>query len=666
MPRRPILAFRFLAPWLLVAACAALALFAASCGKSSSSVAPGPGGTPGPGPGSGATPGDSARWATAQAASDLYFSLEGSPDRDANTVAYLLSNPSVAFAGVSDSLGNVWACFDNGRVLLLIDNRRFSAPAPQDARRGAAEDAMRKALALMPPPPFGTEMPVSKKARLLNSLEARWHNSMPALSTILSTSGYQVSTPGSHLADLLSLSGDGIFYWATHAGVGGDLQQNSVFGVWTKTLCDTLADKVEPLKSYWRDGEICWASVEVQQPDGSLKAEFHYGITQKWIRNRWSFENHSIVYMDACTSDKQELRSAFFDRGVDAYCGWNALTSGASGIVNETLFDLLCGTNLVNPATPNQRPFLFDWVRDWMVSNGKNVDPDPILGTPAAILNMTRNPADPTFGLLRPTIHRLFTHDAPSDPLDYIEIEGLFGSDPGAAEREVKIGGHPLTNIVWSEYLITASLPRSGAGSVGDVMVSVRGHLSNVAHLTRWLLPIKYIRYGQQSLQQQIEMTLILRGDAGTYRFTPYATPQATPTALYSSKASSGSWLMSGIYRPDPEHFTKWTGFGAINAATTIPQTSQLGFLHSAGNINPSARTINSFLADTRVPYMIETESGSTPAVAALIPFGPINLTYNTDWVIKADSAGTSLPDGSAKLWWGPAAPDEAFNDGGR
>jgi len=665
MPRRPSLAFPAFAPWFLLLACVAVVPLAASCGKSSSSVAPGPGGIPGPAPGSGGSPGDSARWAVAQAASDLYFSLKGDPDRDANTVAYLLSNPSVAFAGVSDSLGNVWACFDNGRLLLLIDNRRFVDPAPQDARRGAAEDAMRKALALMPPP-FAGELPVSKKARLLNSLEARWRNSLPALSSILSTSGYQVSTPGSHLADLLSLSGDGVFYWATHAGIGGDLQQNAVFGVWTQTLCDTVADKLEPLKSYWRDGEICWASVEVQQPDGTIKPEFHYGITQKWIRNRWSFENHSIVFMDACTSDKQELRSAFFDKGADAYCGWNALTSSAAGVVNEIFFDLLCGTNAVNPATPNQRPFLFDWVRDWMVSNGKNVDPDPNPGQPAAVLNMSRSPADPTFGLLRPTIHRLFTHDAPSDPVDYIEIEGLFGSDPGAAEREVKIGGHPLANVLWSEYLIIADLPKSGAGSVGDVTVSVRGHLSNVAHLTRWLLPVKYIRYGQQSLQQQIEMTLILRGDAGTYRFAPYATPFATPTALYSSKVSTGSWLMSGIYRPDPDHYTKWTGFGTIKAATTIPQKTELGYLSAAGNINPSARTITSFLATTQVPYVIETESSQTPATAVLAPFGPINLSYNTDWVIKADSAGASLADGSAKLWWGPAAPDEPFNNGGR
>lgn len=668
MPRPSIRRWSIPATGLLAMACATLLVLSTSCGKSGKSVAPDPGGTPlpGPGPGLGSAAGDSANWAVANEASDLYFSLKGSPDRDANTVAYLLSKPNVAFAGVSDSLGNVWACFDNGRVLLLIDNRKFGAPAPQGLRRGGAEAAIQQALAAAPPPPFGTEIPVSNKARLLNSLEARWRNALPALSTILSNSGYQVSTPGSRLEDLLSLSGDGIFYWASHAGEGGDLQQKPVFGVWTQTRCDTSLDKLEPLKSYWADGEICWANVEVQQPDGSLVHEFHYGITQKWIRNRWHFENHSIVYIDACTSAQQILRSAFFDQGADVYCGWTALTSNAAGAVSETFFDLLCGTNLVNPANPNQRPFLFDWVRDWMVSNGKNVDPDPNPGQAVATLNMTRNPADPTFGLLRPTINRLFTHDAPSDPQDYIEIEGLFGLDPGSANREVKIGGQPLTGIVWSEYMISANLPASGPGSVGDVTVSVRGHLSNVAHLTRWLLPVKYVRTGPGSLQQQIEMTLILRGDAGTYRFTPYAVPQATATALYSSKASTGSWLMSGIYQPDPDHFTKWTGAGTLQPARTIAQSSALGYFYSAGNINPSARTISPFTAVTQVPYTIETESSSTPSIATFSPFGSIALSYNTDWVIKADSLGASVSGGTAKLWWGPAAPDEPFNNGGR
>jgi len=46
MPRRPVPAFRVLAPSLLLAACAALALIAASCGKSGNSVVPDPGATP--------------------------------------------------------------------------------------------------------------------------------------------------------------------------------------------------------------------------------------------------------------------------------------------------------------------------------------------------------------------------------------------------------------------------------------------------------------------------------------------------------------------------------------------------------------------------------------------------------------------------------------------
>ena len=125
MTRRRIRTVRRLAATLLAATCLPLALLTASCGKGGNSAAPQggtPGPGPGPGPGSGSAEGDSANWAVANEASALYFSLKGSPNRNASTVTYLLSKPNVEFAGVSDSLGNVWACFDNGRVLLYVVN----------------------------------------------------------------------------------------------------------------------------------------------------------------------------------------------------------------------------------------------------------------------------------------------------------------------------------------------------------------------------------------------------------------------------------------------------------------------------------------------------------------------------------------------------------------
>ncbi len=646
--------------WLVAAAIAAAALGLASCGGKSSPAAPdaGPGPGPGPGPGGGSSPGDSARWAVIDGASSLYHSLRGDPTRDAATLAYLTAQPNVEAAGVSDSLDNLWARFDDERLLLLIDNRLPAVPVPPSpAREGQRRLAERLAM----PPPLGSELPVSDKARLMNSLEPSWHSSVGPIGTMLGTSGYAVSTPASGLAELAAVQGDGVFYWASHAGEGNDRQGNGVFGIWTQSLCDSVRDRVSPVSGHWGAKEICYACTGVYQPDGSVRNECHYAITPEFIRNKMSFSANSLVYIDACTSAKQEVRDAFFARGAGLYCGWDVLTSGSSWIVGETLFDLLCGADHVVPQTPRQRPFLFDWVREWMVSQQKNRDPG---GT--ARLYMNRNPTNPTFGLLRPTIFRLFVHNAPSDPQDYLEIEGDFGLDPGAANRAVTIGGVALTGVVWGEHLITVPLPLTGASSHGDVTVSVRGHLSNVAQLTRWVVPFVYRRYGPGSLQQEIHANYVVRGDASNYRNIPYAIPNGFPHAVVSSKASGGSFLMSGIYRPDPDHYIKWLGSGTLGAPTTIPQATQPGHVLGAGNLNPGARTIASFQPQAYATYTIETESSSSTATASISPFTTVTLTFGTNYVIRADSTSVSLSDGSATLRWGPATPAAPFNDGGR
>jgi len=602
------------------------------------------------------SPIDSARWAVMDEASTMYFALRGDPNRDALTVAYLLSNDAVHSAGVSDSAGNVWACFDDDRVALLID-KEFSAPEPPRLTRSALQRAERSAFGP------GSELPVSKKAQLMNALEARWHNSCPAISSMLTTSGYQCTSPAATLEKLVSVDDLGVFYFASHAGTGEDRQGGPVFGIWTSSPGDSNLDKLQPARSHWADRELCYAWCEVQQADGSLKKECHYAISANFIRNEMSFPTNSLVFIDACTSLKEEIRAAFWDKGASVYCGWNDLTSGSSYLVSETFFDLLCGTDDVNPQYPRQRPFLFDWVRDWMIQHGENLDPSG-----NAVLSMNRNPASPQFGLLRPTIFRMYVHDAASDPVDYLEIEGDFGLDPGAADREVKIGGAAFANVIWSEHIILVdNFPRTGQGSYGDVVVSVRGHTSNTAHLTRWNLPVKYIEWGPGSLQKQFNLNFIVRGDADQYRNIPYVTPTGFAHAITAAKSSTGSYLMSGIYQPDPDHFTKWTGSGTLEGAKTIPQVNQAGYIRAFGNVNPNPRTISSWVNTAWAEYTIEKESGSSQAIAGLVPFSFFTVSFNSSYVIQSDSLGpVNSGDGSAKIWWGPASPDAPFNNGGR
>jgi len=470
--------------------------FLVSCGSGGGDDVTGPG----PGPGPGTTMSDSVRWAAIETATQTYGALRGTPDRNAVMVSMLLATEGIAAAGVSDSAGNVWARFDDGRLLMLLDNRVMSAP-PEAIHRNVESfrAALRERDALRAQAGPGLELPVSSQARMLNSMEPRWAHPITELTAILEATGYQVTTGGrTRLADLENVDGDGILYWMSHAGIGGDQDDNDVFGIWSESRADSVTDQFAFIKDYWTKGQICYLSAEVQQPNGTLVWEKHYGITQQFVRDYMSFSDNSVVYIDACTSNKDEIRLAFFAAKASVYCGWDALASNSSGIVARRFFDLLCGTNQAEPQNPRQRPFLFEWVRRWMISNGRNMDPVNV----NTALHMTVNPTSPHFGLLAPTINRMYVHDTPDVVDDYLEIEGDFGLDPGAANRAVTIGGVALPVDQWSEHLITLPLPRNGMTSFGDVTVKSRGHLSNAAHLTRWVVPFTYERFGPQSLKQ--------------------------------------------------------------------------------------------------------------------------------------------------------------------
>jgi hypothetical protein len=77
-------------------------------------------------------------------------------------------------------------------------------------------------------------------------------------------------------------------------------------------------------------------------------------------------------------------------------------------------------------------------------------------------------PPGGSVGTEEPMIYGLETHED-----DKVTIHGDFGTDPGASNRKVTVGGTEVTVNLWASDRIEVAVPRTGAGSSGDVVVTV-------------------------------------------------------------------------------------------------------------------------------------------------------------------------------------------------
>jgi hypothetical protein len=128
-----------------------------------------------------------------------------------------------------------------------------------------------------------------------------------------------------------------------------------------------------------------------------------------------------------------------------------------------------------------------------------------------------------------------------------------------------------MTVQEWTPERITVALPRSGSGSSGDVVVTVRGRKSNPRRLLAWRGKMTFTLRSQGSLTQKIDFDLHLRGDPDRARTRPGEAPKDLPDEflLQAIRDAKGSYSASGThtytYTGDPCTYTEaWTGSGTM------------------------------------------------------------------------------------------------------
>jgi hypothetical protein len=171
------------------------------------------------------------------------------------------------------------------------------------------------------------------------------------------------------------------------------------------------------------------------------------------------------------------------------------------------------------------------------------------------------------FGLLAPSIETENVDDESNPP--QLNIAGTFGSEMGT----VSVGGADLADVAWTAHQIQATLPPVLAG---DVIVTVRGHKSNVARITQWVGDFTSITIGIGSLKQTVGFHVSFRDDIRQFRPFIHKPPIEPKSAvdIFPMMGSSGTYQCKGTATTmsgnETDTYT-WTGSGTLKPSTPLP-----------------------------------------------------------------------------------------------
>lgn len=525
-------------PGLAVAA--ALVAFLAGCG----------GGSSGGGGGNGGSVITSAqRSAALTSAGDKYSSLASLSPAEANQqmAAWLKAQPLFEASGVSSD-GCAWGRFTDGRLAIFVNNRTPGRAA-----------AITHTRAVDPP----SNLP-GTTARVGDNLGQDYGGYWTDIFFWLDAAGYKPSLPG-RIDEMMATPAMGLLALGSHGGSGVWRDGTNAYAIWGSPF-DIAPDNDEDYKADLDDRRLCYMYADAGYGTTPKTMQWRYAFTAKFVMQYMSFSPGSFVFIDACSSDEPVMRAAFLAKGASVYAGWSSpVNSDKSGLASQYLFDRLLAADKYNPESPKQRSFDWKSVYAWMQEHGYDIGKDG----GGCYLKMTAAMGDGNgFGLLAPSIMFMFAHDYE----EKLYLYGLFGDNPGS-DGEVTVGGSQLQVLEWARDSTTkmdrivAKLPFEGAGSFGDVKVTVRKHQSNVRQLSFYQGDFKLRHETGDGRKYVVTHHLRFRVDLQSARMKPGDAPAFTPMnpqRVFADDKSTADYECSGTTIAPDGSTVEWSGTGSL------------------------------------------------------------------------------------------------------
>jgi len=633
-------------------------------------------------------------------------------------VTFIQGLPQISGAELNAGHSTIWAQFaDNGEAFLVFNNLTppstpiTSSPRLPKMQRNPnrvpiSEDfgsvVGSPATASFPNP---TELPANANVRLLNGLGSGFEQELPDLNDYLFSEGYVNSAVGvgygpASVANLRKVSGDAVLYISSHGGA--DDKHNFPFNIYTTTVYQD-ADKIKDitLKNDLLTGRLVGgvANDHWDSTNGKWIPETHFGITATFVDKYWgNFGRNSLFYFSGCEGDlnavsAQQFKAEIFKKQASVYVGWSDMVyddqrAGSARLVFDRLLGVdqycpedgtACHPGPATPPTFAQRAF--DWTQVLQDLPKHNLGLDPKSG---AKLNFTANPGYPkVFGLLAPSVGQMI----PEEGTHQLFLSGSFGSNPGP-NGIVTLDGLALAIEKWTPELITADLPQTG--EAGDVIVTVRGHKSNTATLTKWKGGFTAKVTGPGSAKQTVVFQPSFRADLRKVRYVihePPIEPTSSGIELITSE-SSAPYSCGGTYTvtsPGRTDTYTWKGAGTLtpwdktslsqtNPPPTSPYFSIVGALvmsHTQMSFQLTALSGSGNPPQTPCKWDDHWVEDGPPQTQGNINNQPLdiafsNLNFNlqlgdTDSTIKSGSAKFSVSCGNTncpvKVTWTSIAP---------
>ncbi|HBG06373.1 MAG: hypothetical protein A2075_13245 [Geobacteraceae bacterium GWC2_58_44] len=567
----------------------------------------------------------------------------GSLDADNQAlVAYIRTLPEFADAGISGDR-TVWARFKDGFPVLFLT--KTVAPGTVLGRAVPAQSA-RKGTGAMP-----------QGARtVLVDVDLLSTGALATIEPALQKKGYlPTRLPGS-VDDFMSIKNVGVLLITSHGGEMMTKSGRPCYGVMTNEKIpefDPADAHANNLRTLYRSGELGMAGVLVNDSNGALISQpgSFWQITEKFVQKNWSFTGDSLAVLSSCqmfrdsnpasiTGDGAypDFRAALNGAGAAVLLGWDGQVSPEfASDAMQLFFDRVLGANAYQPEQPPQRPFSFKQVHDWMKTKGRDLEPT----APNARMILKEKT---TFGQLAPSIVAATVSYPPPNASHagewILELSGSFFGPKvtGTGAGTVTVGDTQLSILSWTEggeggIIAKLPAPMGRPGTLGDIVVEVRGHKSNVVPLTQWTGTVTQVQTGMVEGGGRVEFSCPVSATADVHfrRSNPGSVPLfiggmslRVPTAC--SYAFSGAWsagrydyLLSGsgtgpaFLLPAGDEMA-----GTLSMSSTYVSALPVGFM---ANLDPKVRPMGNLKRTYRNPDgSIEVTNSTVPVGWALAP----------------------------------------------
>ena len=587
------------------------------------------------------------RTTAAAAATDAWKPLrKGDPKADAAALLTVIAKtPGFADAGLSAD-GSVWARYQDGLPLnWILTADEQAEPAPPSARPSLVE------------PPAGQLRGIPDKD---SAVQIDWRdngrNAISAITPWLSKANYRTPEVGNRVDDMMPKVKDvGVHHLFSHGAVVPTLPGEMVYSlattdVWWGRGPDVLDQSLSRLREnseLYRRELLTLSIIPGHFPLDNTYDAFVWSITQRFGDTYWTLSADALVFVDACSlyASDEGKTFAIHLMGVAAnksavVLGWDSeVRVSFANTTAKKFFARILGNNSIDEDTPPRRPFTYQQVYDWMVSNDEVRDSFPGRG---AILTLSGGDGQLVPSIIKANvIHPGKSASVPHAGERYLEIAGSFGPDPGSEHRSVKVGDTPLEvySDGWSETVIQARMPQDAgsAGNYGNVVVEVRGHQSNPAPLTQWTGRVSQTEILQNTRGKgkvYISCPIRVTADLHFFRVTPKAdlTTRFAAEILASGPCSyrlSGSWGWpgeryalsgNGFFSPEAGNVGNFVSFSRNGADLNA---------NNRGTYPVFAHTVLNWLPGTMAGTQTRTSESGEYKTPVMVSFQALGTFWN-------------------------------------